>query len=108
MLWPKRMRTLYIKGSLLFAISAFLLIITSSQCKPAADRHSINDSAQIASLIKLDCGVIPVENFFKNPEKTAFCISPDGEFISYLGPVESRLNIFVQKADGKSPAVQVT
>ncbi|NEU08721.1 S9 family peptidase [Flavihumibacter sp. R14] len=45
---------------------------------------------------------IPVEDFFKNPEKTAFSISPDGEYISYLQPYHDRLNIFVQTTDGKN------
>ncbi|HEY0898565.1 MAG TPA: S9 family peptidase [Sphingobacteriaceae bacterium] len=45
---------------------------------------------------------IPVEDFFKNPEKTAFLISPDGRFISYLQPFENRLNLFVTTLDGKS------
>ena len=43
---------------------------------------------------------IPVEDFFKNPEKIAFSISPDGQFISYLQPYQNRLNIFVQTVDG--------
>lgn len=44
---------------------------------------------------------IPVEDFFKNPDKTAFMISPDGKYISYLQPYKNRLNIFVQTLDGK-------
>jgi dipeptidyl aminopeptidase/acylaminoacyl peptidase len=46
--------------------------------------------------------LIPVENFFKNPEKTAFLISPDGKYISYLKSVNNRLNIFVESIDGKN------
>ena len=45
---------------------------------------------------------IPVEDFFKNPEKTAFRISPDGQHISYLQPYKNRLNVFVQTIDGKN------
>ena len=50
---------------------------------------------------------IPVQDFFKNPEKTAFSISPDGRFISYLQPYKNRLNIFVQTVDGKD-VIQLT
>lgn len=50
---------------------------------------------------------IPLEDFFKNPEKTAFRISPNGEFYSYLAPWENRLNIFVQKI-GADSAVRIT
>jgi dipeptidyl aminopeptidase/acylaminoacyl peptidase len=38
---------------------------------------------------------IPLRDFFKNPEKTRFLISPDGNWISYLAPYERRLNVFV-------------
>lgn len=44
---------------------------------------------------------IPMEDFFKNPEKTNFMISPDGRYISYLKPYKNRLNIFVQTLDGQ-------
>lgn len=57
----------------------------------------VDDSTQIAQLVALDEGSIPVEDFFQNPERTAYKISPDGEYISYLGPYETRLNVFVQK-----------
>ncbi len=40
---------------------------------------------------------IPLKDFFKNPEKTGYKISPDGKFISFLAPFENRLNIFVQE-----------
>lgn len=45
---------------------------------------------------------IPVQDFFKNPEKTAFQISPDGRHIAYLQPFGDRLNLFVATEDGKS------
>ena len=45
---------------------------------------------------------IPVISFFKTPEKTAFHISPNGQYISYLKLYQNKLNIFVQNiADGK-------
>lgn len=40
---------------------------------------------------------IPVNDFFRNPDKTIFKISPDGQYISYLQPYQNRLNIYVQK-----------
>jgi dipeptidyl aminopeptidase/acylaminoacyl peptidase len=40
---------------------------------------------------------IPLRDFFRNPEKTGFQISPNAKYISYLAPWESRLNIFVQE-----------
>ncbi len=51
--------------------------------------------------------LIPLEDFFRNSEKTAFQLSPNGEFFSYLAPWESRLNLFVQKV-GADSAVRIT
>jgi len=50
---------------------------------------------------------IPLKDFFKNPEKTGFQVSPDGKYISYLSPWEDRLNVFVQKL-GNKEAIRVT
>lgn len=46
--------------------------------------------------------LVPVEDFFRNPEKTAFEISPDGKYISFLQPYGDRMNIFVQTIDGRN------
>jgi len=50
---------------------------------------------------------IPLEDFFRNPEKSAYQISPDGKFISFMAPYESRMNIFVQKT-GSDKATRLT
>lgn len=50
---------------------------------------------------------IPMKDFFKNPEKASFRISPDGQYISYKAPWKNRMNIFVMKA-GDTTATQVT
>ena len=50
---------------------------------------------------------IAMEDFFRNPEKTAFKLSPNGEYFSYLAPWESRLNVFIQKA-GDTTAIRIT
>lgn len=41
--------------------------------------------------------VIPMKDFFKNPEVAGFEISPDGNYLAYLKPYENRLNVFVKK-----------
>lgn len=48
-----------------------------------------------------------VEDFFRNPEKVVFKISPGGKYFSYLGPYKNRLNIFVQKI-GEKGAKRIT
>jgi dipeptidyl aminopeptidase/acylaminoacyl peptidase len=41
--------------------------------------------------------IIPVEDFYRNPDMASVFVSPDGEYISYLAPYEGRLNIHVRK-----------
>lgn len=50
---------------------------------------------------------VPLEDFFRNPEKTEFSISPGGEYISYLQPYNDRLNIYVREL-GSNQVTQVT
>lgn len=50
---------------------------------------------------------IPLEDFFKNPEKTRYQISPDGKYYSFMAPYEKRMNIFVQEI-GKDQPVRLT
>jgi dipeptidyl aminopeptidase/acylaminoacyl peptidase len=50
---------------------------------------------------------ISLEDFFKNPEKASFKVSPDGKYISFSAPWQSRMNIFVQEI-GQDSAKQVT
>ncbi|MDX2129030.1 MAG: S9 family peptidase [Chloroherpetonaceae bacterium] len=53
--------------------------------------------------------MIPLRDFFRNPEKAGYQISPLGSFISYLAPVENRMNVFVYKrSDPTEPAKQIT
>ncbi|QEC51280.1 S9 family peptidase [Anseongella ginsenosidimutans] len=50
---------------------------------------------------------VALEDFFRNPEKTEFSVSPGGEFISYLQPYNNRLNIYVREL-GSNEVTQVT
>ena len=51
--------------------------------------------------------LIPRRDFFRNPEKTGFKISPNGEYLSFLMPWQHRLNIYVQKI-GQDQAIRIT
>ena len=44
---------------------------------------------------------ISVEDFFKKSEKTSFRLSPNGEYLAYLAPYKTRMNIHVQKIDSE-------
>ncbi len=50
---------------------------------------------------------IPLEDFFKNPERNSYQISPDGKYYSYTAPYEKRMNIFVQER-GQDSVIQLT
>ena len=45
--------------------------------------------------------LIPMEDFFRNPEKSSFQISPDGNHIAFMKPWESRMNVFVMNMINK-------
>ncbi|HLP08309.1 MAG TPA: S9 family peptidase [Opitutaceae bacterium] len=51
--------------------------------------------------------LVPLRDFFRNPEKTTFSLSPDGTYLAWLQPWENRLNIHVQKI-GSPEVVRVT
>jgi dipeptidyl aminopeptidase/acylaminoacyl peptidase len=46
---------------------------------------------------------IPLRDFFRNPERAGFQISPDGNTLSFMQPYESRMNVFVQPRAGGEP-----
>ena len=51
--------------------------------------------------------LIPMEDFFKNPESTGYDLSPDGEHLAFLKPWQTRLNVHVQKI-GEEEVTRVT
>lgn len=51
--------------------------------------------------------LIPMEDFFRNPGKTSFKLSPNGDYLAYMQSWQNRLNVYVQKI-GEDQAVRVT
>jgi dipeptidyl aminopeptidase/acylaminoacyl peptidase len=51
--------------------------------------------------------LIPLRDFFKNPEKTSYKISPDGKHLSFLASYMNRLNIFIQET-GSDKSKRIT
>lgn len=51
--------------------------------------------------------IIPLEDFFRNPQQAGFQLSPDGRYLASLRPWEKRLNVYVQKI-GEKEAKRVT
>jgi hypothetical protein len=70
-------------------ISLIILTFSLFSCTYENTKQKIN-SIVIAKQI-------PLEDFFKNPEKSSYQISPDGSFYSFMAPYKKRMNIFIQK-----------
>lgn len=51
--------------------------------------------------------LIPMKDFFRNPTKVAYALSPNGEYLAFMQPWETRLNVFVEKI-GSGQATRVT
>jgi hypothetical protein len=41
--------------------------------------------------------VIPVKDFFRNPEKAGFQISPNGRYLAFMEPWKNRMNVHVHR-----------
>ena len=51
--------------------------------------------------------LIPLQDFFRNPTNTFYQLSPSGQYIAYLAPVDQRLNLWVRSRD-KNDGQQMT
>ena len=51
--------------------------------------------------------LIPLKDFFRNPVKVGYSLSPNGEYLAFMQPWENRLNVFVEKI-GSGQATRVT
>lgn len=51
--------------------------------------------------------LIPLEDFFRNPDKASFKLSPDGERLAFMAPWQNRMNVFVKKI-GEDEAQRIT
>lgn len=43
---------------------------------------------------------LPLRDFFRNPEKSGFTLSPDGKYLSWLQPYRNRMNVYVRPLAG--------
>ena len=68
-----------------------LIMISFNSCKPKEERAPL----------------VPMEDFFKDPEKAAYRISPNGQMIIFRAPHMGRMNVFVQKL-GDTAAMPIT
>jgi len=52
--------------------------------------------------------LIPLRDFFRNPERAFFRISADGKTLSFMQPWQRRMNIFIQPAGSNAEPVRLT
>ena len=55
----------------------------------------------------IEIPLIPMKDFFRNPQKIGFSLSPDGTHFAFLQSWEDRLNIFTQKI-GEEKEIRIT
>ncbi|PLT32881.1 S9 family peptidase [Bacillus sp. V5-8f] len=85
-------------------------IVTESNFKPNGFVTRAQWAVWLYRALEIDFkkdGQIPLDHFFKQPEKDQFSVSPNGEYIAFVQPWENRLNIFVQKS-GEKEAKRIT
>jgi len=61
----------------------------------------------ISQCNQLEVPIIPMKDFFRNPEKISFSLSPNGTYWAFLQPWQSRFNIYVQKI-GEEETTRIT
>lgn len=88
-------------------IKTLFLIFTTLAMAIVVGCSNSNDSIKMKTETPVDIPIIPVEDFFKNPDMSSFQISPDGKHYSFTAPWESRMNIFVKEV-GSDEAVRIT
>jgi len=52
--------------------------------------------------------LVPMKDFFRNPEKAAYQLSPDGAKLSFKAPYKKRMNIFIQDTQLKNKPYRIT
>ncbi len=82
--------------------SMIIALLLLQQCantiipEPKVASTIIHANPDTISNVESSSNYIPLEDFFKNPEKTAYKISPDGKMVAFMQPWETRLNVHVQ------------
>lgn len=51
--------------------------------------------------------IIPLEDIFRNPENAGYALSPNGEYIAFVKPWKTRLNVHIQKI-GDDKIIRIT
>ena len=86
----------FFKKSVLF----LLIVLTGCATKhPLENKYTFKKVSREEAVKK---GLIPLEDFFKNPDLASVQISPNGKYLAYLKPYKNRLNIHVREIGSDS------
>ncbi len=89
---------------IVWAVVVALIGMLSVSC---AEQNSKSSKSSKKEKNKMSVRKIPLEDFFKNPEKSSYKISPAGKYFSFMAPYKDRMNVFIQEI-GKDEVTQVT
>lgn len=93
-----------IYGVIMLVMSLVLLIACGEDGAPAIPEDSQDSDIVIQHVESDGAGeLIPRTILFGNPERMGAQLSPDGEQIAYIAPVESVLNLWVMNRDASEP-----
>ncbi len=93
--------------SLVLASVALAAVVTAGcTTTPAPDIAATSDIA--AAPVAMTAPLIPRENIFGNPSRSAGQISPDGQYVSWMAPEGGVMNIWVAPASDPSAARPIT
>ncbi|MBK8255801.1 MAG: S9 family peptidase [Polyangiaceae bacterium] len=103
-------------GGLLFLLVSACGAPTTEPTTPVASASATGTASAPATTAeppkapppRADANLIKRQVLFGNPEKASVILSPDGKQISYLGPKDGVMNVFVAPADKPSEAKAVT
>ena len=82
-------------GILLLAVFSLVMVLSCTQKEK--EEKNVEQKVEKKEKVADAAPLIPMKDFFKNPTKTSFLLSPNGEYLAFMQPWETRMNVYVQK-----------
>ncbi len=84
-----------------YFFASVLILLLAAGCKSENTPNPPQNTAMAKQ--------IPLQDFFRNPQKSAYALSPKGDYLAFLAPYKDRKNIYVQAVgDTASEPLRVT
>jgi len=103
----KRVIAISKRHGLISKLNTLLSLIVFITNLAFATNQNNSQFVKIKSM-KHNQNLIPRKTLFGNPDKTSVRISPDGQFVSYIAPLNGTLNIYVSQIDNLTEAMPIT